>query len=278
MRNLAPLRLNYSYFLKIISMKHLGVRTALQGIAPSIQTEYRKYVKACNGNNLHSFTASNFTGVDVVNLKDCYADRVEVNNLKQHIYDNQPSHIRYECQYCMIGDSGDSFDHYLPKEDFPEFSVLSNNLIPCCTRCNTHKSIYWNDAGLSRSIINIYYDQIPVQQFLNCAITYRRDTPIINFSISNPGGINPNLFRVITRHFERLFLLDRFKLKSNTEITNVINSLTPLLGSYTLLQASTYLLDDVVQMKLSYGNNYWKALLKEALANSNRFLAQIGFV
>ena len=30
-----------------------------------------------------------------------------------------------------------SVDHYLPKEDFPEFSVMAANMVPACAHCNS---------------------------------------------------------------------------------------------------------------------------------------------
>ncbi len=277
MRNLRPLKRNYYYFQLIVARKQIAVRTALNAIQGNIQTEYRNYVSACNGNTLHSYNASAFNGVNADNLRSCYADRLEVKKLKEHIYDNQLNHLKYECQFCTIGSSEDSFDHYLPQEAFPEFSVLSNNLLPCCARCNTFKNINWKDLAGNRNIINVYYDTIPAQQFLNCTLVYRRGTPVVTFSINNPGGINGNLFQIISRHFERLDLLKRFKNKSNTEITNVTNALRPLLATHTLAQASNYLNDEVSEMKLSFGNNYWRAILQETLANSTPFLNQVGF-
>jgi 5-methylcytosine-specific restriction endonuclease McrA len=259
-------------------MKHPPVKPALQAIATNVQSEYRDYVQACKNNSLDSFTNSAFTGIDLDYLRECYADRLEVNNLKEDIYNNQENHIAFECQYCTIGSSEESFDHYLPKEDFPEFSVLSNNLIPSCSKCNSLKKTRWKDTGLTRNIINYYYDVLPAQQYLFCTIIYRRGTPIIDYSLNNPGGINPNLFRIITRHYERLNLIERFKKNTNNEVTNIINSLTPLVTSHSLAQASNYLLNDVIVMKSSFGNNYWKAILKEKLATTPQFLSRIGFV
>lgn len=245
MKNLNPLRRNYSYFIKIAAKKHPPVKPALELITEDVRIEYRKYVKACNNNSLDDFNNSAFTGGDLDNLRECYADRLEVNYLKQNIYHKQELYLAYECQYCMIGSSEESFDHYLPKEEFPEFSVLSNNLIPCCGKCNSLKTTLWKDVGLTRNIINLYYDIIPNQQFLSCTISYRRGTPIINYAINNFGGINQDLFRIITRHFERLNLLERFRKHTNNEVTNIINSLTPLVATHDLLEASKYLHDNV---------------------------------
>lgn len=278
MKRLSPLRRNFYYFRKIISKKHTTARLSLQAIELQVQVEYKKYIAACTTNSLSNFDVSIFNGVNHSNLKNCYANTIEVENLKKAIYDNQDRHVRYECQYCMIGDSSESFDHYLPKEAFPEFAVLSTNLIPCCTKCNSHKLTTWKDSTNKRNILNLYFDNIPPVQFLYCTVTLRGGTPIVSYNLRNPGGIDPALYSIIEKHFDRLHLIQRFKNKSGTEIVNTINSVRQFLGTYNRNQVSQFLLNDVREMKCDFGSNYWKAILKEALANSTPFLRHIGFI
>ena len=75
------------------------------------------------------------------------------------------SHIRDEilgsannhaCPYCNVA-TVDTLDHVLPKKIYPEFSVLAQNLVPSCSRCNREKSstcfsFVWakSDASLLR--------------------------------------------------------------------------------------------------------------------------------
>jgi 5-methylcytosine-specific restriction endonuclease McrA len=277
MKNFSPLRRNFHYFKRIIENKHEPIRTELKSIEGQVQAEYKKYVSLYNTNNLTNFNQSAFTDPNAKNLRICYADRIEVNNLKEEIYNNQPIHLRYECQYCMIGDGSESFDHYLPKETFPEFAVMSLNLIPCCIKCNGHKSTTWKDSTNSRNIINFYYDEIPQIQFLQCSLSYRRNTPIINFYLHNPGGIDSCLFEIIEKHYERLHLLDRFTKKSGTEITNVINSISQFTGMFPRNRIAGIILAEAAEMKVDYGNNFWKAILRQSLASSNRFFVNNGF-
>jgi len=235
--------------------KHEPLRTALINIEDDVKMEYKKYVSRYKVNRLTNFDNSAFSDPAAKNLRSCYADRIEVNNLKGYIYRNQPQYIRYECQYCMIGDGSESFDHYLPKEDYPEFAVLSLNLIPCCIKCNGHKSTTWKDNLNKRNIINLYYDVIPSIQFLFCSITYKRNTPIINFTIRNPGGIDPDLFDIIQKHYSRLHLLERFNNKVSTEITNLLNSISQFSGQVSRARVAQIILAEVLEMKADYGYN-----------------------
>jgi hypothetical protein len=279
MKNLQPLKRNAAYLKKIIDGREEPYKTDLTAIIGTIHTNYKTFVSRCTSNTLEKFTASAFAAPHDVNLRGCYADTVSVKKLKDDIYANQPAHIRYECQYCMIGNSDDSFDHYLPKQSFPEFAVLSNNLIPCCAKCNSKKSEYWYDnAQVSRGIINFYYDQLPNIQFLQCNIHYVKGVPSVTFSLNNPGGVIPiHLFQVIELHYAKLELFKRFSKKFNREVTNAANSLAQFIGIKNRTQAAAFLLADANQMKLSYGQNFWIALIREQLAGSNNFLTQAGF-
>jgi hypothetical protein len=277
MKNLNPLRLNFSYFRNIARSKHAPMRAQLIGLEPALKKHYAQYVSLGLRDSLFSYNISSYAGVDVINLTHCYSNTNQLKKLKGDIYKNQEAHIRYECQYCMIGDSSESLDHYLPQITFPEFSVLSNNLIPCCSKCNSLKNDQWKDLGATRNIINFYYDPLPITQFLFCNVTFPRGTPKVKFTLNNPGTINATLYTIIERHYQRMGLTDRFEQKSNTEITNVFNTMTQLTATHNRAAAALFLRNDATQMKLSYGNNYWKAILKETIANSVPFLTFLGF-
>ena len=46
------------------------------------------------------------------------------------------------CPYCTIGEAS-SLDHIVPKTVMPVFADHPNNLIPCCSNCNSKKSHRW---------------------------------------------------------------------------------------------------------------------------------------
>lgn len=43
------------------------------------------------------------------------------------------------CPYCGNIGTPDTIDHYLPKADYPEFSIFSDNLVPSCFHCNNNR-------------------------------------------------------------------------------------------------------------------------------------------
>lgn len=61
------------------------------------------------------------------------------------------------CPVCGSSSQG-SLDHYLPKDEFGEFSIMRANLIPACSHCNSdEKGTVYKGAGLAR-LFHPYYD------------------------------------------------------------------------------------------------------------------------
>lgn len=94
---------------------------------------------------------------------------VEVRNQFYKLYDSRrkggpierirrPKGGFPSCPMCGSG-GGRSLDHALPRADFPEFSILRENLIPACTICNSDEkgTLYRGDASPER-FIHPYYD------------------------------------------------------------------------------------------------------------------------
>jgi len=273
-KNLTPLTRKMSYWDDIVNSKHLVSRTPLQAIRTNVSNRFTEYIQHTNPMTLEAIPASTFVAPNIALLKGCYSNSNGLSFLKTKIKEKQNVLLRSECQYCNIGEPS-TFDHYLPQVDFPEFSALSINLIPCCSPCNTEKGDHWRLHG-KRTIINIYYDTLPNIPYLTCSIVYRKNVPQADFSV-NAAIIPANMRTEITNHFTTLKLAERYKGRSNSEITDVFNAIQPLSATLSKLQIQNQLRNDADNMKVSKGDNYWRAVLKIALSNSNRFLTDAGY-
>lgn len=59
----------------------------------------------------------------------------------------------------MCGNTGrDALDHYLAKADYPEFAILSFNLVPTCTSCNSRRSNQANAPGTALPLLHPYFE------------------------------------------------------------------------------------------------------------------------
>jgi hypothetical protein len=274
MKNLVPLIRKMSYLDDIVNNKNLAARTPLQAIRNDVSNRFITYTNHTIPNTLETITPSPFVAPNIALLENCYSKSNCLSKLKTKIKEKQSDLLRSECQYCNIGEPT-TFDHYLPLVEFPEFSALSINLFPCCSKCNSEKGEEWLLLG-NRKIINYYYDALPNVSYLNCTILYRNNIPQANFTL-NAAAIPVNLRTIITSHFDTLKLYDRYKQKSNSEITDVLNAIVPLNGHFNRVQIQAHLVSVALRTKADKGDNYWRAVLMIALSNSIRFLTDAGY-
>ncbi len=76
------------------------------------------------------------------------------------------------CPFCGISESS-TLDHYLPKEQYPEFAVFPKNLVPSCAVCNTRKRDRIIDEGTDvRMFLHPCFDTIPDIEFLTVRTTW----------------------------------------------------------------------------------------------------------
>ena len=110
------------------------------------------------------------------------------------------SHGLYSCPMC--GSTGaTSLDHYLPKEEYPEFSIFSYNLLPCCVACNQKRG---NSGAFTRfgdSFLHPYFDHDLLRRTLLC-VTFRHPYEAVIF-MWRIYGARPNEKQRVVHHLER---------------------------------------------------------------------------
>lgn len=119
-----------------------------------------------------------------------------------------------KCVYCGIQrQKAEDLDHYLPRSIFPEFSILSYNLIYVCKTCNQdYKKALFVEADGMRCILNPYFDAIEGINFLTCIIDFTDPTFIsVEYKVKTPSlGDDTTLYKVAENHFLNLNLNERY--------------------------------------------------------------------
>ncbi|MCG8006847.1 MAG: HNH endonuclease [Candidatus Thiodiazotropha lotti] len=89
-----------------------------------------------------------------------------------------------------------SIDHILPKEDYPEFSVFSKNLVPACD-CNSQRGTATKDVALGARVLHPYFDTCLRQRQLSCSIVPAPAFPKAKLKVSyvNNGHVLINSLR-----------------------------------------------------------------------------------
>lgn len=103
-------------------------------------------------------------------VHDLYESKRAFRNKHWHEIEKENGGRILRCPICGVEKCA-HLDHYVPREEMPEFSVFAPNLIPLCYDCNEKKKAIWKDARGERVIINAYYDDLPNKPICECVIS-----------------------------------------------------------------------------------------------------------
>lgn len=271
MKNLKYLEIEYfDWYQEMIKLKNENDFLIRQDSLDAVKVRYSEYVTNFNSNGLLLINDSIYPK-NHIELTGCYKSKTKmVIELLSLIKNNQTLEAKSKCQYCNIN-KPKTIDHYLPISLFPEYAVLAINLLPCCNECNKKKDNYWKEDGI-RGILNFYVDNIPNEQFLNGVIIIQNEIPLFTLKF-NFSSIHSDLSNIIKAHFKRLELFQRYEEESAEEISEITRQLRIYSNGKSIKEVSFLLKKDSLDLQAKYGKNYWKAILRDALSESNEYLS-----
>jgi hypothetical protein len=175
-----------------------------------------------------------------------------------------------KCCLCGHAPSG-QLDHHLPKTIFPEFSVLTFNLVPACAGCNYKKLECYRRPDGGPAFLHAYRDLLPTTEAFLVADVYVGETIAADFRVVQTPSISIAKFATLQHHFDILGLANLYG-ESATELLG--EKLTPLYeyfdeGGAVLVQE--HLRRDARGVARRHGLNHWKRAVLDALANDSDF-------
>jgi 5-methylcytosine-specific restriction endonuclease McrA len=249
-------------------------KTVLQNAVNSVKT--RKALYLSNRSCLHNLRRTTYSGVQSAALEHCYDSSTNaLAEIKVSLIKNiktQNEYLLSKCPYCLVREPS-TWDHYLPKAKYPEYSVFSPNLIRVCDVCNRKKS-----DGLvqnTKEAIHTYFDKLPNTELLVCDVTLdNANIPIMNFNVPNPT--NNTQITLVQNHFNAFDLAE-------TYIDYAKDYLSVLLQEFankfpTGITAQIYKQELIFihnQIPMNRGYNYWQAALLKGLARNLNLVSVI---
>jgi hypothetical protein len=176
------------------------------------------------------------------------------------------------CPFCGISESS-TLDHYLPKERYPEFSVFSKNLVPCCGVCNPLKrDRILNEGTDVRMFLHPCFDPVPDSDFLSVRVRFMEDALILSYRVVRPATMSERIFQQLRSHFDKLDLADRYRRMSLEYLGEQYRAFS---RAYGRAEDSTRVAEKLQQLSedfgAEYGVNHWRAKLCEALSRNVEF-------
>jgi hypothetical protein len=176
------------------------------------------------------------------------------------------------CPFCGISESS-TLDHYLPKEQYPEFSVFPKNLVPSCAVCNTRKRDRILDEGTNvRMFLHPCYDVIPDMAFLAARARMEADALIMSYRLIRPAGMALQTFQHLRSHFNELNLADRYRRMGFEHLGGQYPAFRRAYGpGGDAERVAEKLIEGAEDFEEVSGPNYWLAKLYRALAGCDDF-------
>ncbi|MEV6827431.1 hypothetical protein [Amycolatopsis sp. NPDC051102] len=157
-------------------------------------------------------------------------------------------------------------DHYLPKDKYPEFSILAFNLIPVCGRCNRAKSnLITGNRGY---LFHAYYDKVPHSPTLLVAnLNVTPISTLVTFEVNKK--LPQQLYRDACFQFNTLKLADLYVGASIPELVERIDLYRQYHESGVGATGVAYDASrHAKHLRKEFGAHYWKAALYDAVASS----------
>lgn len=204
-----PLYDDSAAFVSLSNNTRLGSYPQLQPLVGTVQASYAQYV-AVNGSP--TFVQDQpISGAAAAFLKGHYASPPADLS---HITKMRESTEHLVCPMCGSMHSG-TLDHYLPKNDFPIFSVFSKNLVPAC-KCNSKRREILMGSNPGERVLHPYFDACLGERLLSARFEDLGEVPKVSLVLTIPtthpeyAAINFHLRSIVERSSILKYLADRW--------------------------------------------------------------------
>jgi hypothetical protein len=259
---LKPERDDESDFHEIASRRKPPTRDLLYEAELNVSQAYANY-----RTTFDSYRTPMPAGGPLKNALYSNYDFMDAGRPMQAIRDDLLAAAKGLCPLCGCGPVG-SLDHFLPRTTFPELSVLSLNLVPCCVRCNTKKLERHGRAGEPR-FLHAYFDLLPDDEVLVASV-HIDISVTTSFAVHRTPKTSLSMYGNVSHHFDKLQLDSYFQDESNLELFNRLDAMHTYfeLGSDVL---RNYLEVEHQSLLANLGCNYWKTALYATLSRNRDF-------
>lgn len=112
------------------------------------------------------------------------------------------------CPCCGELGTPDTLDHYLPKDDYPHFSVIPANLVPMCTICQRAKGTKVGNGQNPRFFLHPYFDIFLSKELVHLKVTPPFEQP--SFILEPNQNLQHQEIEIVSTHFNELNIHNRY--------------------------------------------------------------------
>ena len=180
---------------------------------------------------------------DFLEEKELLVDYYESppKNLKGLLQERRNDHGLLECPFCGYPMAPDTLDHFIPKTDWPEFSIHSDNLVPQCRGCAPTKGDrYFCNEEEAAIFLHPFFNNLLSRVRFKVTVLFDAgdDKPSFQITLKAIDDIEEGELQRLKVHLKELKVKQRFilychreyqswktkKSKSNFDITYALNA------------------------------------------------------
>lgn len=237
-------------------------------------------VKLLLANNKHSLVALEDSYRDLLNTlmapisseeSDSVAGSLTGTNLKKLYTYNFYRSLHYDeirsssdiCPYCLSEDRPKTLDHFLPKSNFYEYSILPLNLVPACRDCNSERKRDFIPKSLEELFIHPYldFDCFFNEQWIDIEVVIMDDIEAIRYYPNPPEEWSPLNRKRAKKFFYKMELDTIFLNRSKHEFKTLKKRIERCKNNG---QSQRTIRDELKQDSESWKEvsvNHWKVVL-----------------
>lgn len=262
---------SFDFYKKVLKNKRdKDIKDFLLPYEKEIEKLYKTYDDNFDKDSLVLLKSKGFSKDVCANLKDLYKYSAKAFvDLRTELTTTE-NRREVHCQYCTLSITN-TFDHFVPQQEFAEFTIHPRNLHCCCSECNSKKSSFWRSSDKTL-FLNLYKDILPKEQYLFATIEVDKKAVTVKFKLENKTSIDAELFNLIDTHYNKMNLFERFTEVSDNVISIFLSSLKAF-DEPTLSTNSLKIVKKQIEgEREALGQNYWQSILKLALLDSADFM------
>jgi len=171
------------------------------------------------------------------------------------------------CTLCGRSDVS-TIDHFLPKESYPEYSIMVENLLAACPRCNLKKNDSIGTPG--QRYLYPSAELLATVRLLTCNVTVDSGVPFFDFE--GNLELEPELRACVEFHLETLDLHDAYSMGALNELQERLDLFVESFefgGRSRLLYELERSHSSIVS---KFGSSYWKVAVYAGLMECEEFL------
>lgn len=271
MRNLLKPIIDFQrLYSRCIEKKIEPLKTNLARCFPTIQVAANNYEISASRSKI--FEMRRVDVLEIFPIED--ADLIKLYK-NQMVRNPSPGRATYDllmvaakgrCPFCSHNYPR-SLDHFLPKDDFPEFSIFPQNLVPSCRDCNSAKL----SAVATREeeqYIHPYFDTLPEVGWLKCSIVFTgSQEPILSFYVDPSEIADGTLLARMQKQFKDFHLAQLYSIQASNELSGIIYNLQIVFEKGGAAEVQSYLEGLAISWELANLNS-WQGAMYRTLSES----------